>query len=463
MERVCFENVRLVSGVDYFLYIGEIKAFGLNEFVRQGLERRFKRPFMPIGICPDILARYPFDNVIVINPWARRPRVTLEGGEAERVSSGPFVAHISASRYVRSLARMLVERQERVYVWMFESRPEFHLLDDLEGLTLLGPDADLVYQLNDKTWQYENLSQVAPVVDFSIRQGREDMLSRCAEMLAASEHGVFVSCAYSAGGVSSRVVRALGEAEEKFLDPGGRFLLSRYHPHCWDPTVLGVVGGPDEVFIAGVADMNIMDGNKFRGSTFPSRLAPDTQRKLREYTRAVGRRLGELGFRGIFGCDYIVDKAGGIYFVEVNPRKQGTTMEYCCALEHLLPPGAPNMPELEIWAVLDGFFPASTVEPDHDALVAPHLHWGTFNHKIERNCVRTHNGLDQRLPERELFRRVAGGGKSGHVILEHVGADVDVLPGTFMGRVAAVGETRKSMLAALARGKKRLESCILGS
>ena len=461
MERVCFEDVRLTSGVDYFLYIGEIKAFGLNEFVRQGLERRFGRPFKPIGICPDILADYQVENCIVINPWAKRPRVTLDGGEAARVSAGPFVAHISASRYVRSLCRLLAERQDRVFVWMFESRPEFTLFDDIEGLTLLGPGADLVYRINDKTWQYETLSQVAPVVDFAIAQGRNEMLACCADMLAAGGHGVFVSCAYSAGGVASKVVTELDQADAKFTDPGGRYLLSRYHPHSWDPTVLGVVANEREVFIGGVADMNIVGGNKFRGSTYPSQLPADVRHRLREYTRAVGRKLGELGFRGIFGCDYIVDDAGDIFFIEVNPRKQGTTMEYCCTMEHVLPPGAPNMPELEIWAVLDGAFPPNMVEPDYDAAESGIVHWGTFNHKIDRACVHTSNRLPQRLPERELFRRLIAQRKSGHVILEHVGADVDVLPGTFMGRVAAVGDTREHMLAALARGRKKLENCIL--
>lgn len=461
MERVCFEDVRLQSGVDYFLYIGEIKAFGLNEYVSQGLERRFGRPFMPIGICPDILSDYPVDNCIVINPWAKRPRVTMEGGEAERVSAGPFVAHISASRYVRSLCRLLAERQERVFVWMFESRPEFHLFDEVEGLTLLGPNADLVYRMNDKTWQYETLSQVVPVVEFSIEEGRDAMLAKCADMLDASCHGVFVSCAYSAGGVSSKVVTASAQAEEKFQDPGGRYLLSQYHPHRWDPTVLGVVGNADEVFIGGVADMTIVDGNKFRGSTWPSQLPPAIRARLREHTRAVGRKLGELGFRGIFGCDYIVDDDGNIFFIEVNPRKQGTTMEYCCTMEHVLPEGAPNMPELEIWAVLDGKFPPNAIEPDFDTVESGRLHWGTFNHKIDRACVHTQSCLPQRLPERELFRRLMATGKGGHVILEHVGADVDVLPGTFMGRVAAVGDTRDHMLAALARGRKKLESCII--
>ncbi|MBU1001099.1 MAG: hypothetical protein KKE73_01100 [Proteobacteria bacterium] len=459
MEHVCFENIRLESGVDYFLYIGEIKAFGLSDFVRQGLERRCGRPFKAIGICPDILHQYPYDNVVVINPWAKPPRANARSDEAGRVSAGPFVAHVCASRYVQSLLRLLRERQDGVYVWMFESRREFQL-QEMDGVTLLGPDPELVHQLNDKTWQYETFKELAPVVEFRICQGRDDMLTCCGEFAKRCSHGVFVSCDYSAGGVSSKVVQRIEDAECKFTDPEGRYLVSAYKPHVWDPTVLGVVGNERDVFVAGVADMTIVDGNKFRGSTYPSRLPGPIQQRLKDYTAAVGRKLGSLGFRGIFGCDYIVDAEDNIFFIEVNPRKQGTTMEYCCTLEHLLPQGAANLPALEIGAVLDNRFPENTVYPDPQRVAALDIHWGTFNYKVEGQCARTRTALAQRLKERELFKRVAGNGAGGHVILEHVGADVDVLPGTFMGRVAAVGSSRRAMLLALNRGKKKLASCI---
>lgn len=458
MEHVIYEDIRLESGVDYFLYIGEIKAYGLSDFVRQGLEKRFGRQFRPIGICPDILSRYPYDNVVVINPWAERPRVSSARGRAARASVGPFVAHVAASRYLRSLVRLLGERQDGVYAWMFESRPEFHL-KDMDEVTLLGPDPELVHRINDKTWQYETFRDVVPVVDFCVCRGREDMLDHCAGFARANPHGVFVSCDYSAGGVSSMVVKRIEDAECKFTDPDGRYLVSAYRPHVWDPTVLGVVGNENDVFVAGVADMTIVDGNKFRGSTYPSRLPHHIQDKLAEYTAAVGRTLGAMGFRGIFGCDFIVDAEDNIFFIEVNPRKQGTTMEYCCTLEHLLPAGAPNLPALEIGAVLDGRFPEDTASVDANRAQAAGIHWGTFNDKVEGACVQTRTELPQRMKERQLFARVAAGGGAGHVILEHVGADVDVQPGTFMGRVAAVGPNRRAMKAALARGKKKLASC----
>lgn len=454
MDDVVFERVRLEPDVEYFLYVGEIKAHCLSGYVAEGLARRFGRPFAGVCVCPDVLADYPPGNILAVNPWlAERP------GVAERRPMDQAAAWLSASPRVLALVEELLSRQGRLFVWMFESKAEL-ALTALPGVMLLGPDPELVRRLNDKTWQYEALGAVAPMVDFDVCAGREAMLAACERMREVCGHGVFVSCDYSAGGVSSQVVRTTDEAACRFADEG-RYLVSRYVPHVCDPTVLGVVGGPDEVFVAGVADMRIEDGNKFRGSTFPSTLSPSIQATLREHTAAVGRAIGALGFRGIFGCDFIVDEDGGVYFIEVNPRKQGTTMEFCCTMEHLLPPGAPNLPELEIAAVLDGRFPEGWAQPDHDRAPGLGLHWGTYNHKIETPGKRTVRALPQAEDERALFARVAGGGAGGHVILEHVGADVAVMPGTFLGRVAAVGATRERMQEALERGREELAASVM--
>lgn len=93
------------------------------------------------------------------------------------------------------------------------------------------------------------------------------------------------------------------------------YLISRYIPHSYDPTVLGVVANEKDVYIAGVADQQIVDGNKFTGSTYPSRLPGKVIDTLKEYTRKIGRFMGSLGYRGIFGCDFIVDDDFNIFFL----------------------------------------------------------------------------------------------------------------------------------------------------
>lgn len=453
-----FNNISLNSRSEFFIFIGEIKAYGLNRFVGQALKREFGSDFEPISLVPDLVDYSAFENLAVINPKAAQMAENEKRPVAFRTPIADFSKTLSGVPEVLELFESLKKNQDKIFIWMFESRPELDLVNT-QGVHLLGPNASLTNGLNDKTWQYQTLGKVVPVVDHAICENRAELLKALDRFEASSPHGVFVSSSHSAGGAQSMVAKTAAQAAERFTDPDGRYLVSRYVEHKYDPTVLAVAGGEGEVMVAGVADMTIVDGNKFRGSTFPSVLPPEIQAQLREHTAAVGRELTRLGFRGIFGCDYIVTEKGEIFFIEVNPRKQGTTMEFCCTLAHQLPKGAPNLFDLECHAVLHDKFPEDMVQPDYGLALEGGIHWGTFNHKEEIDVVTSH-GLPQEIDEGELFARIAGGGPDGHVILEHVGGGVLTRALTFLGRTVAVGSSREGMLEQLAQGKKELRDSI---
>jgi len=161
-----------------------------------------------------------------------------------------------------------------------------------------------------------------------------------------------------------------------------------------------------------------------------------------------------LGYRGIFGCDFLVDDHSEVYFIEVNARKQGTTMEYCCALEQILPAGAPNLPELEYWAVTRDCFPKETVEP---TLGQSPFWWGTYNFKVEQ-MVQTTTMLAQERTERNLFRSVSQGEPPGHIILEHPGAGVHAMSGSFLARAIAVGHEFDEMRSELDKARQAIKA-----
>ena len=207
-----------------------------------------------------------------------------------------------------------------------------------------------------------------------------------------------------------------------------------------------------------MADQNIEGGNRFVGSTWPSQLNSNHLEKLYNYTREVGRVIGGLGYRGIFGCDYIVDLDGQIRFIEINARKQGTTLEFCHALAQVLPPGSPLLPELEYRAVTENRFPDSAVEPAPDW--RPGFCWGTYNYKTTGR-VQTRHQLPQHRHERELFASVAAREQEqGRVLLEHVGENRTVLPGTFLARTVAVGRSQELVSATLARAREEIQTTI---
>ena len=68
MSEICFSNYQLQDNVHYFLYIGELKNYGLNVFLKESLSRIENRPFDFIAIVPDIFEQYDYENLIVVNP-----------------------------------------------------------------------------------------------------------------------------------------------------------------------------------------------------------------------------------------------------------------------------------------------------------------------------------------------------------------------------------------------------------
>jgi len=456
-ENICFSNFSLSSSTYYFFYIGELKAHGLTNYLKAALAPRCNRPVSCLSIVPDILGHYNYDNIIALSPLLARNREQHGRMISFRTPMQDFAGAVSHHPAIIDITQRILAQQSELYLFMFESLPEM-TLDRLPNVSLLGPEKSLARKLNNKAFQFELLQDRIPVVDFRICASLAEAMDVSAGLYPVWSDGIFVSRPYSAAGAASAITRCPRDIQEKFGDRDSAFLLTRYLPHEYDPTVLAVVANPDEVYIAGVADQCIEGGNRFVGSTWPSQLPCNHLEKLYQYTREVGRVIGELGYRGIFGCDYIVDRDDQVRFIEINGRKQGTTLEFCHALAQVLPPGSPSLPELEYYAVTENRFPDTTVEPAPDC--RPGFCWGTYNYKTTGR-VRTRRQLPQHRHERELFARVSGKEQEqGSVLLEHVGENRTVLPGTFLARTVAVGSDPQMVASTLAQAKEQIQATI---
>jgi len=164
--------------------------------------------------------------------------------------------------------------------------------------------------------------------------------------------------------------------------------------------------------------------------------------------------MAQLGYRGIFGCDYIVTSKDEVFFIETNPRKQGTTMEFCCALRTQLPLGAPNLPEIEFYAVTESRRPPRMREPD---FFKTDIYWSSYNYKIDHKLT-THSYLPQQRGEIEMFQSVAKNKiNKEFMILEHIGQDFFVNEGSFLGRVIATGKSYKDVEDGIEMGRRMID------
>ena len=453
MSSIYFSNFQLKEETEYFVYIGELKNYGLNHFLKEALTRSLNKKFDFIAIVPDIAEQYNYDNLIVINPLFQTYACQYGNNVNCRVSASEFMTAVSESGQVRSLIRQILRRQDHVYLYMYESLTQM-TLDDINGVSILGPDKHVAATVNNKRYQLTHLADQVPLVPFHLCSGYADLLKTTDSLWNSWTNGIFVTKEYSAAGINSTVAANRKDIENKFQGQDVPYIISRYIPHVLDPTVLAVVAAEDQIFIAGVADQCIENKNQFTGSVFPTRATPAQIRELEQHTRAAGTWLARQGYRGIFGCDYIITDTGDIRFLEINGRKQGTTLEFCCTLEQHLPPAAPNLPELEFYAVTEGLFPANTREMRPNQSL---LHWGTFNYKIHEP-VKTESYIPQDVEERRTFKKVAHGQlKKDFLILEHTGSDFVIAQGAFIGRIVALGHDHDSVNQGIRQGCKTIE------
>ena len=453
MPSIHFSNFQLEENTEYCLYIGELKNYGLNLFLRDALTQIHGRKFDFIAIVPDVFEQYNYENLIVINPLIETYQCRYGSNVHCRVSAKLFMETVSENKKIRALVDRILKRQPRLFLHMYESLCEM-TLDDIPGVSILGPDKQIAHKLNNKAFQVEGLLGIVPLVDFRICKGYDDLIQAADSLWNDWTRGIFVTSAYSAAGINSIVAFSKDEIHDKFNGLDDTYVISRFIPHRHDPTVLAVAAGEDEVYIAGIADQRIENGNRFTGSSFPTVLAQPQVNELFAHTRKVGSWLARHGYRGIFGCDYICTDNNEIYFLEINARKQGTTLEFCCTLEQSLPGSAPNLPELEFYAVTQGIFPANTIEMRSNP---KDLHWGTFNYKIQ-DAVKTQGYLPQNIGEPEAFRKIANGNlKKDFLILEHAGSDFVIAQGAFIARIVALGHDHESVSQGIYQGCKTIE------
>jgi len=445
-------EIGLDTGKSWFLYIGEIKAAGLNRFLIEPLTRRYGKPAECIHIVPDVLAFYPDDAFLIIGPGSDQAGPDSLERKNSRIAVPQFAAMVSADEAVKDLVKRILDVQGELLLNVFEASSELSLTADYR-VKIIAPDPEIALSMNNKLHQYDMAAHLnIPVPKGSVCSGLSEALSY-AEGIFSRGCRAFVSGAYSAGGSDSIVASTSAEIASRFQAATGGLLVTEFVEHRHDPTVLGVVAGENDVYIASVADQNIT-GTRFLGSTFPTVLGEEAISKVKEITWIVGNHMGSKGYRGVFGCDYIVDDQEEIYFIEVNARKQGTTMETTLAMIHNLP-GKPTFPELELMAVLDGRLPDDLEEMD--SANSP-LCWGTYNYKAADECMVEHY-VPLSMDEESLFIE-AMAGRGGHIVLDHVGPKTRISAGGFVARIVATGPTPDDVRKGLKAGARQVHTSI---
>lgn len=93
-----------------------------------------------------------------------------------------------------------------------------------------------------------------------------------------------------------------------------------YNIHC-------VIGKEQiEIFPPSMQELDIIDKIEYIGSFYDIELNEDIKKKIAAYTTKICLKLQKMGYCGILGIDYIYAE-NELYFIEINPRFQGSTRQ----------------------------------------------------------------------------------------------------------------------------------------
>lgn len=183
---------------------------------------------------------------------------------------------------------------------------------------------NLINWLSNKTLVRLWVNNIVKVPPFSAVTGSE-----CSHFNLKS---IFPNCNkfvvqnnYSSGGIGSFIIE---EKNIYKLNPCEIYLASPLLENCYSVNVNMIIGQKEQLVFP--VSIQIIEPNKspfiFRGSDFiaAQKMPKYIIDKINNCAYKIGEKLAVIGYRGICGIDFIVQDKD-VYFIEINPRFQGSS------------------------------------------------------------------------------------------------------------------------------------------
>lgn len=91
-------------------------------------------------------------------------------------------------------------------------------------------------------------------------------------------------------------------------------------------TRFGILYGGLSLQITGISKCTRKEGATVGNDwNFSEKLSNETKIEIERITKTVGEKMREDGFKGLFGLDFVIDKKGIVYLIEINARQPAST------------------------------------------------------------------------------------------------------------------------------------------
>jgi L-amino acid N-acyltransferase YncA len=289
----------------------------------QKLSAKFHKSFKPIFLLPyQHNSAFEEENYIVLNERLFQTQERLKKDDLiDFLYPEDMNKQFSISPRILELIEQLFAKQGIVYILPFTS--VWLSIASNPKVKLLSPAPDVAALFDDKVEHIRIFQQLG------IPANKTEIFMTFEEARTKQKmYPFFFSVAFSSGGFESCVIRDPAHLEGfyKSLRPvnqKGPFIAARLLTDIvLAPNVNAMVVGQNQTCIVCISDQLLRENN-YMGNIYPSSATPLHQKLMTEATQKIGNYMSSMGFRGMFGVDFLISRDGSCFPTDINPRRQG--------------------------------------------------------------------------------------------------------------------------------------------
>lgn len=183
---------------------------------------------------------------------------------------------------------------------------------------------ELIKTFNDKTKTRNLFKGIIPMLDYTYVKGIEFNFDKL------SPEGKTIVVQHPLGSGGSKTFLCTKETENIVKDKLLKeeiYAISTYMEDNIPYNIHCVIGDSDyEIFPPSMQELDIIDKIEYIGSFYEIEIEDKVKQKFIDYTTKICLKLQKMGYRGVLGIDFIYTNEE-LYFIEINPRFQGSTRQ----------------------------------------------------------------------------------------------------------------------------------------
>lgn len=304
----------LTNNKNYFFYIFPPQFNFIADLWKDKLKKIYTQEFEPIFVSSFYNPRLEGKNYLILNSKNK-----FYKKQSFSLSARDLNKEFSNLDSVNDLIINLLKRQKEILVIPYTTS---ELIIKHKNVTILGPNSKIVNFLDNKANAYNLFKKLKlKCLNFKIFPNLASI------NLNNLIYPNFISASFSSGSSQSKILNNkedffnfknnLNEENKK-----NKFVLVDYIDKKIAIESSAYVLSNNKIIILNIID-EISNGTICVGNIYPSSINDKIRKQIEYLTCKIGNYISSLGFRGNFGCGFILDKNNNLYISDLNPRKQG--------------------------------------------------------------------------------------------------------------------------------------------